>query len=167
MFRNKITIVLISLVLLSFSNCGSSQNTMELTSNPPFEIGEAYYQNWVAGVPEGGSGTDVYITFASVEEGVVFQQLYFQGKAQPLNTSPRHRIRYEAHFKKNSKSDMVMDADSVKESQNTPPQKVPFELEDNQAVISFTQNGTQHYYKVASLERKETLAYPGAPKDDN
>ena len=64
------------LVLLSFSNCGGAQNNkgkMTLEQNPPFKIAEAYYQNWVAGIKEGGSGTNVHITFSEIDPYVVIQ----------------------------------------------------------------------------------------------
>lgn len=168
-FKNSFFSISLSLVLFSFSNCGGTQKASEteLEQNPPFTVAEASFQKWVAGTQEGGSGVDVFINISNVSEGVVLQDLFFRNKKSQLNTSPTVRSQYIAHFK-NSSSDPIMDIDPTKEAKNTPPEKTPFTLNQNEAVISYDYNGTTAYFKIEQLEEKEMLAYPGGnPNDEN
>lgn len=135
---------------------------MTFENNPPFVIQEIHFQKWVAGVQGGGSGINVYLTLESIEEDVVFQTLYFRGKSSPLNSNPNTPKRYTANFLTDQNRDVIMDSNSLKESQNTPPEKIPFQLGDNDAVFSFTENGTLQYFKVKDIEEKPMLAYPAA-----
>ena len=168
-FKNIIALCTVSLVLLSFSNCGSSQtNSYKLTQNPPFTIDDVYYQDWVAGVQDGGSGTNVHITFKDFTEDVMIDSIYFRNKIEKAKNSPQARKQYIGYFKKKTNRDIVMDSDPKKEAQNIPPEPFPFKLADNEAVVSYIQNGITNYYKITNIRRKEMLAYPqsNAPSDN-
>jgi len=168
-FKNIIALCTVSLVLFSFSNCGSSQTTSyKLTQDAPFIIDDVYYQDWVAGVQDGGSGTNVHITFKEFTEDVRIDSIYFRNKTEKAKSAPQARKQYIGYFKKRTNRDIVMDSDSKKEAQNTPPKSFTFELADNDAVVSYVKNGTTHYYKIANMRQKEMLAYPqsNAPSDN-
>ena len=52
-----------SALLLGFSQCGSCKETShQVQTNVPFSIEKATYNDWVAGVKGGGSGTNVIVT---------------------------------------------------------------------------------------------------------
>ena len=74
------------LLFFSFSNCGSSQSTSNgiQENQPPFVVANSYYQEWVAGVQEGGKGIKVYFELESVEPGVTFNTIYFRGNAADI-----------------------------------------------------------------------------------
>ncbi|RFN59133.1 hypothetical protein [Marixanthomonas ophiurae] len=168
-FKNIIALCIVSLVLFSFSNCGSSQiNSYKLTQDPPFTIDDVYYQDWVAGVQDGGSGTNVHITFKDFTEDVRIDSIYFRNKTEKAKNAPQARKQYIGYFKNKANRSIVMDSDPKKEAQNIPPKQFPFELADNEAVVSYVQNGTTNYYKIANIRRKEMLAYPesNAPSDN-
>ena len=152
---------------MSLSNCGGSKpNKSNFTSNPPFEIQDIYFQKWVAGVRGGGSGTNVYITFSEVSERLVFQELFFQNKKSKLNTTSTNHL--VANFKSTLNSDVIMEGDSTKEAVNIPPEKIPFQLEENEVVISYSKKGKIYYYRISNIEEKEMLAYPQSnPKIEN
>ena len=157
----KILFLLMTITSLTLGSCGGSKSNnsnMDFTSNPPFKIQEIYSQKWVAGVRGGGSGTNVYITFSEVSEGVVFQEIFFQNKKSLLKTTSKNKMG--ANFKSTQNSDVIMDVDSTKEAVNIPPEKIPFQLEDNEAVISYFENDKTYYYKVSNMKEKEMLAYP-------
>ena len=62
----------LSVVLFSLSSCAGGKETgFSFDQEPPFTLGVVYYQDWVAGVREGGSGTNVYITIESYDDEVV------------------------------------------------------------------------------------------------
>ncbi len=163
----KFTYIFIAILSMSLSNCGGSNtNNSNFTSNPPFKIQEIYFQKWVAGVRGGGSGTNVYITFSEVSEGVVFQELFFKNKKSKLNVTSKNQV--VANFKSTQNFGVIMDGDPTKEAVNTPPEKIPFQLEKSEAVISYSKNGKVNYYKVSNIKEKEMVAYPQSnPKIEN
>jgi len=151
----------LSIIFLFFivSSCGSS-GIKDLEKNPPFTISEGYYQNWVAGVKEGGSGTNVYIIFKDFSEDITIQDIYFSNKKVKAKNSPENPKQYSGYFK-NELRDVIMDSNPQKEAQNTPPQTVLFDLQANEAVVSYLSNGKIKFYKISGLKEKQTLAYPG------
>ncbi|QAA82310.1 hypothetical protein EI546_11540 [Aequorivita sp. H23M31] len=161
----KTSYLFIPLFILSIGigSCGSSKiadDKMIFEENPPFTIENAYFQKWVAGIEEGGSGTKVHLTFRSMEPNVVIKNIYFQNqiiKAQKSSANPRE---YTADFPNSSRNDIVMDIDPVKEAANTPSGNFPFELNKNEAVLGYLFNGKENFYKISHLSEKEHLAYP-------
>jgi len=160
----------INLIVFSFfglmagvSNCeGSKSRKSEilLVQNPPFTIGNVYSQDWIAGTKGGGSGTNLFITFAEFSENIVVQDFFFKNKRVKAQVSPQNRNEYIGYYKNKINNDVIMDIDSVKESQNIPPDKIPFQLNEHEAVISYLYQGTVHYYKIVDIEEKPLIAYP-------
>lgn len=169
LLHKSIAIVILSLSLFSFSNCGSTKKNSESSTpglteetfqqNPPFTIEKATSQKWVAGTQDGGTGVKLEVFVSNVKEGVVFKDLYFRGKVTEAKTNPRTRVKYVGDFK-NEKKDFVMDSDPVKEAQNTPREGFPFKLKDNEAVISYEYKGKPAYYKITNIEALALLAMP-------
>ncbi|WP_432412231.1 hypothetical protein [Rasiella sp. SM2506] len=158
-------------LLLLFSNCGSGKtetDTYYFEENPPFRVETASYQQWVAGTPQGGSGVNVFINFSNIQQGVIFKKLYFRDKQTDVVTSAAVRVQYVGYFKNEPKRDVLMDSNYLKEAVNTPPNKIPFQLNNDEAVISYEFNKEIAYFKIENLEQKEILAYPASnPKGDN
>ena len=155
----------ISAMLIFMISCASSQKLQE---EAPVTITEPYFQKWMAGVKEGGSGLDIYIPVAENNE-VVLTDAYFKGKKIPLSFNSEENV-YEGHYKypKNTKKGMVMSSDPKEEYGNPVPvleAKIPFDLKGNECVIAYTKDNKQSYFKLDTLQEKETLAYPSAPED--
>ncbi|WP_310993497.1 hypothetical protein [Aequorivita marina] len=161
-----ITIILtLPILLFSLSNCGGAQNTntkKSLVQNPPFKITEAYFQEWVAGVQDGGSGTDVHIVFKDMAPKVEIQNIYFRNQIKAAKEKNKQPNRYVANFENEGKPDTIMDADPIKEAQNTPEKAFPFQLKDNQAVVEYRFKGEINYYKISELSEKRMIPYPQA-----
>ncbi len=152
----------LTIFILSQISCGTSKQKepeTNFTKNPPFSIEKIYSQKWVAGVKGGGSGTNLYIAFSKVSESVVFKDLYFRNKKTEVSISKDQVIGY---FKNQNNRDVIMDGDATKEAANIPPEKIPFQLKENEAVISYSENGKTYFYKISNIEEKEMLAYPNA-----
>ncbi|MCF6306626.1 MAG: hypothetical protein L3J09_01585 [Flavobacteriaceae bacterium] len=165
------TLVLFTIL---FSSCGGSKSNnknLNISENPPFTISKTYCQKWVAGVKGGGSGINLIITFSSVSEGIDFNEIYFRGKIIEATSKKQNQI--VGYFKNETNQNVIMDSDISKEAANTPPQKFPFQLEDNEAVISYSNSDSNreektYYYKISNIEEKEMLAYPQSnPKIEN
>ena len=150
-------------LLLSFSNCGGAKaddSKMSFEKNPPFQISEAYYQNWVAGIKEGGSGTNIHIAFSEKDADLVIQNIYFRNQILEAKGNINEPNQFVGYLKNENQRDIVMDSDPMKEAQNTLSEKIPFELEDNEAVVEYWFGGKKNYYKISNLTEKEMIPYP-------
>ncbi len=150
------------LFLFSFSNCGGAQNKsdLKLVENPPFKIADVYYQNWVAGVRDGGSGTNIHISLSDIQPGVKVKDIYFRGQRVDAKYSALEPGKYVGYLNNKTSNDVIMDSDPTKEAQNTPADPIPFKISDNEAVISYFVDGQKNYYKISNMSQKDMLAYP-------
>lgn len=151
----------LSIMVMGISSCAGGKD-YGLEQNPPFEVKSSYFQKWVAGVKEGGSGTKVHITLENIKEDILVKEIYFGDRFLNAERHPQNMDSYSVDFKNEGRQDVVMDGDTIKESKNTPPEKSPFSLGYNEAIISYTVNGEMHYYKISNLEEKPMLAYPSS-----
>ena len=153
----------LSFLVLGLSNCNvskTSHSVYSLNQNPPFTILESYYQDWIAGVQGGGSGTILYISFSDLNNEVKIEDFFFRNEKVIAKKNQNDSLLFLGYLKNEKNSDIIMDSDIIKETQNTPPEKIPFQLEENEAVISYTYNDTLQYYKFTNITKKEVIAYP-------
>ena len=124
---------------LTFLQCGSTK----LDKKPPFKTLAATYNYWVGGV-QGASGIKFRIRFASEEE-VEFKNIYFQKRKGSLKVFKKEDKTYlvaNISTSELDKKDLVMHSNVKKEAKNTLPEiKLPFELKENEAAISYLVNG--------------------------
>lgn len=161
--KNVFGFFFISLVMMSFSQCAS---TKILEGEIPLEIGQVSYQSWVAGIEGGGSGVNLFIPLVSNKDNLVLDSVYFQGKKVQLER--KTKSLYVGRFKKstNQKKDVVMSADPAAEFNNPVPevpQKIPFELKQDECVVSFTDRKRTKYFKISDITKKKAQFYPSAP----
>ena len=153
------------MLLFGFSQCNSQKIVMVET--PPFTLGEVMSEAWTAGVEGGGSGINLFVPFETGKETII-DSLYFMGQAvKPERVQRDSYLVYIGRFKGPvKKEDMILHEDPKKESGNKPPQlrrKLPFELKDSEAVISFTDAGKISYYKIENIKESVPIQYPQAP----
>ena len=161
------------IVLTSFTQCSSSKNTSDLNKNPEsieledrasFILDTVYIQSWMAGVRGGGSGIHMYITLESNKNNVMLDSVYFRGLQAKVELS---KISYIASFKTsaNQKDDIIMSNNKNDEYGNLPPeeQNFPFQLKENECVLSYIENNTTKYLLVKNVQEKPQLEYPSAP----
>lgn len=165
MKKLQITSILLPLIFLSlcFSNCAGSRTSKSdviFDPNPPFTIKEAYFQKWMAGIKEGGSGIEINLNFSAIDPNVVIKDIYFRNQILECRRSVANSNKYVANYSTISKNDVVMDIDPLKEAQNTPLKQFPFQLEEKEAVVSYLYKGKINYYRISKLSEKEQVAYP-------
>ena len=164
-------LVFISFLILISIRCGSSKTDnpkYNLTDNPPFSIEEIYSQKWMSGVKGGGHGEVLMVTFSDFQKGVTIKKAYFKKKEAEFVKSQNKDFSYAAGFVSNINKDIIMDSNPENEAVNIPPQKFPFQLEENEAVISYTYKEVEYYYKISNIEEKEVIAYPSSnPNNEN
>lgn len=68
----------------------------------------------------------------------------------------------------NIKRDVILDSNPTKELENTLPtaKKFPFQLEKNEAIISFNKDGKSVFYKVKNIKEVQSRAFPTAQKNN-
>lgn len=146
----------------SMSSCSSQK---KLVDNPPVALGEASCYNWVGGRAESGSGTMLTIPLENELSGVSLQQAFFRGKITDIDVvNTEDGWVAKANFKKQreEKPDIVMHADGMQEVGNQPPkikEEFPFELEQDECVISYIEEETIKYYKLSNVKELKPKMY--------
>ncbi len=141
-----------------FSACASSK----FEKNPPFTITGSTYNYWVGGLP-GVKGTRVIIRYET-EKSVNFKKIFFAKKSVNIELKKQQEKTYLFGYintgtKKNE--DVILDSDTKQEMDNRLPEKeFPFELKENEAVISYEYKGKERYYKVTNMMQTKTDIYP-------
>ena len=146
----------ILILTISFTQCASSK----FEQKPPFTIKEATYTNITGGMP-GNNSVDLKIFF-SAEKEVSFEQLYFINRITKAIIETKEGIRYIVGryntSAKNSKYDLELHGDSQKEYGNQPPQEVfPFELKNNEAVLSYKEGNQTKYVKIENIKEGKAV----------
>lgn len=165
---NRISFLVVMLVLTaSFSQCSSAQKLQE---RAPTQFGDVYCQSWTAGVQGGGSGINIFIP--TLDNTVVFDSVYFRGKATKLEVKPNNKQLYIGRFitDTNQPKDIILSSDSSEEYENQMPKKqqtIPFDLKDDECIVSYIKDEQILYYKITNIEQKEPINYPSAPPNQN
>jgi len=139
-------------IILSFTKCGGTK----FVESPPFKITSATYNHWFGGIP-GVSGTNVRISYTT-DFNVVFDSIYFLKRS--LKLEPRKingtklLMGYFKNEGSNQKADYILHVAVEKEMGNKPPtlNNFPFELKENEAVISYKKGSKTKYFKIKSLK---------------
>ncbi|ARV16018.1 hypothetical protein [Polaribacter sp. SA4-12] len=137
-------------------------NTYKLEKKPVLSFTDSSYSSWSSGVKGGGSGFSVFLKMDESDtlddkkielKGVYFKDKYASLKLQGLGS-------YQAFFKNKSNSDrFVSDAQKDHKKEVSKEEKIPFVLNENEAVVSCLINGKQKYIKVV-LTKKKTRGVP-------
>ncbi|WP_108115333.1 hypothetical protein [Kordia periserrulae] len=142
---------------------------MKLQEKAPFTIVSAFAQPWTGGQPDSGSGINVQMTIQNLnKKDIQLLDFYFRGNQTKLeDISTNNNGLYIARYLKQAEKEVVLHKDSQKEAQNEPPTlqpTLPFQLKDNEGVISYIENGIIKYYKLENILEKFPNFYPSAPQ---
>lgn len=138
--------LIFSAVIISslFTNCAGNKNLQE---KAPAKIGKAYVQNTQ-------TGFELYIPIKTLQtKNVSLENVYFRGRKASVQIHPQHSGIYYAQFE-TAKNDMIMSSDHKEEYGNKAPvkmEKFPFDLDQDEAVIEFSQDGKMKYYKIEGI----------------
>lgn len=150
-----IKLLLLFCLTFSFTQC----KTMKLSKKAPFTVTGATYHNWVGGQP-GVSGTDLIIGVANSTE-TTFKDVYFQNKTIALRSKNRDGKKYVvANFNTSKRNDNDVLVEGKKETVKATVVKFPFDLKENEAVISYLVGTKMHYFKVVNIKKTKTIYYP-------
>lgn len=150
------------LTTVSFSSCTSTkENNRDVAGAKPFTILEASFENWNAGRPEGGSGTDYRFTaIINTKDNIEFDEVWIREKGFALPLTPG-RLKGPATNKTFtfSKGDTIALYATVKF--DAKPQQKPGPVNiAGEAIISYRVKGQKAHEAVTALTKKETLPRP-------
>ncbi len=157
---NKLGIYSITLILvLSITNC----KTQNVNEKVPFTITEKTYFYWVGG-KKGSTGTKIIIKGVPKTTNINFPTIFFQNHEYKVATEINNNgFVLIGNFSELMKKDFNMHRDAAGEYGNEPPKtktNIPFELEKNEAVLVYSVNGRNFYYKITEIKQLETVNYP-------
>lgn len=146
--KNAVQLIVVILFSSLIAACGSNKDLQE---DMPAQFNQVYYSS----TPEGLS---LHIPVSAIQEQrISLEAVYFQGMRSPLVLSEEQPNLYVANFRTGSK-DMVMHKDPREEYGNRPPQlpeQSPYEIGKDEALLVFTQNGKQKFYKLTGIIEKQ------------
>ena len=151
-------ILLISLSAVLFS-CKSTS----AQARAPFEINERSYFYWVEG-KEGGKGTTIRMKGTSSTTNLSISKVYFQNHEYEVVPEWRGMdFSLTGNQISTYDKDKTMSSDPAEEFGNQVPpagKRIPFDIEDDEAVIKYTVNGAEAFLKVTGIKRLETVYRP-------
>ncbi|AZJ32982.1 hypothetical protein SAMN05444344_1256 [Tenacibaculum mesophilum] len=145
----------ILILALSFTKCAS----VKMENNHPFKIESASYSHVTGGVKGSYNSTNLIINFTA-EKPVDFQKVYFQNRITKAIVEQHNDKQYiTARYKTSSNelNDLILHADPKKEFGNTPAEEFPFELKENEAMVSYIIEEKTHYVKIENIIKKDKV----------
>lgn len=160
-----VTYSLAMLMLMgTFSQCSTAQ---KLQNDLPVALGEVYFQQWISGIQDGGSGINLFIP-VTTKSDIILDSAYFRTQVKKLEVKTGTQLyvgRFDSAFNQ-PKYDIILSSDPKEEYSNQMPSKtinIPFELKDDECVVSYKKEGETLYFKISNITQKATLNYPSAP----
>ena len=153
--------IILFLVIFLTQNCNPKAIAIEPQEKIPAEIMEVYFQKWVGGQEQTGSGINFYIQFqTTLPKDVELKKVYFQNNE--TNFEQQEKTTFVAHLILKPKSDITLDADSKNEYGNKAPEikNNKLDIQSNEAVLEFVRNGKAIKIKIKNVKEKKIIAYP-------
>lgn len=130
-------------------------------ASEPFEITSATFNEWAGGRAQ-TSGYKATLTYTA-KDTVVFKNVFFRGLTGRANLLTEKGTKYIiSYFNKPTPDDnLVMDADSKKELNNTLPQvRLPFKLKEHEMAVSYRVGNTTKYFVIKKITQTKSDYYP-------
>lgn len=146
------------LVIAVIMGCANAYK-LEKKSNLNFT--ESYFKSWSSGVKDGGSGYSIFLFLdknfdlknnKTEIKGIYFKEKYASIKAQGEN-------KFQAFVKDGSIVNVIVEKGKKETVETKEDEKIPFELKENEAVISYLVNDKNKYVKII-LNEKKTMDFP-------
>lgn len=145
------------IALMSFSQCASTQR---LESKAPVNIKEVFYKEWSNPARGMGSGLNLFLVLNEENSTIELDSVYFRKKKAKIAFT-KDNI-YVAKFKtaSNTIQPITMSLDPKEEvknphSKNEEPD-VPFELANDECIISYKEKGKLKYFKLTGLKKRQS-----------
>jgi len=142
-------------IILNFSQCGSTN----FETNPPFEIESAVYYSWTE-VQSGIRGLNVVIQLKGITS-IEFDTCYFRKRSTKIEVKGSSLLITKFTTSPKNVTDIIFHSDPIKEFKNkiSEPNKFPFKLKGNEAVLSYLLNGEKRYVKIKGLKKRNANSF--------
>jgi len=151
---------IVFILLLSLSVGCKTQSGQE---SAPFSVDEKTYFDWVGG-KQGTKGVTIQITGSFQTTNLSFSKIFFQGhEYEVVPQFMGSTFILESTYTTFSGGDRQMSNAPGGEYGNPVPRVksgIPFELEDDEAVILYSVNGREAFYKVTDIKKLDTVYRP-------
>ena len=153
-------VFIISIVVATSLLACKSQS---VATSAPFDVNEKSYFEWISG-KQGTKGTTIRIEGVVKSLNVSFSKLYFQN--QEYDVVPQFRDNtfvVEGTSSEFRKREMMLSLDPADEYGNqpsVPEKKIPFDLKDDEAILLYTVNGLEGFYKISDIVKLDQIYKP-------
>ena len=146
----------ITLVLSAFIILTMSCNSLKLGKKAPFSVKKAYVVENNDSLRGKGKLLNLELK-NTLQQAVTLDSVYYSNTRGKLLLVADSDTNFQAFFPYPFiKNDLILHSDPRKEFGNKPPairEKSPFELTENECVVSYLKNGKKGYYKVKLSEK--------------
>ena len=149
------------LILITITGCNGIKNQYKIEKKAPIDLKEAHFERWVSGIKGGGSGINVFLQLDTAKSSneIELKGIYFRKKYAVLENQGDHAFRAYIKGGPNWKKieTITMGPEKQKKEEVTETkEEFPFQLNENEAVISFLHRGQLKYTKI-QLKKKQGL----------
>ena len=152
------TILVLVIVSVSYQCATPKQDIVQ--EEPHFKVHHAYFKEWYAGVEVGGTGINLFFPNLNYDNAVSLDSVYFRrlkGKLEKgsdiytsiLKNSDKHYKHISSVYRPSPELDKKAN--------------FPFNLKENECVISYKENGVIKYQKITNIREGEGLYYQYGP----
>lgn len=153
-------ITLFVIIALFFFGFTPHKNDFSQKKVPFTIVGKTYFY-YVSG-KKATNGFKIKIVGTSESTNLEFNTIYFQNKA--LKVVPNfhlNKFTLIGGYTTLSNKDILVDEIALNnQTEQKTNDDIPFELEDDQAVLVYQINGKDFYYKISGIEKLDTVYYP-------
>lgn len=150
-----------SFIIFAVVSCSSQKENYKTL---PYEVESAYFQQWIGGQEQTGSGVNLHLKLKeALPENATLTKVYFQNKEGVFEKENETAFIARFYTKPQDKA-LILHEDSTKEYGNKAPEMIDrrFQLQNNEAMLEFHNGNKINYYKLVDIKQKELLAYPSS-----
>jgi len=150
-----ISIGIVTITSIFFLSCGSAKtiNETDFQKKPPFKVVATTYSKWIGGQP-GVNGISIHISIDNPK--ISLDTVYFRNNSAKLklDKSISNQVYVGSFVLPNKNKNFNSDIDPKNEYGNQVPdisQKIPFDLKEDEAVISYLFKNKRTYFKISNI----------------
>lgn len=147
-------IVFAFIYAFSFQCAGQKKGTFTTVFEKqlPFKVKPVSFQEWYAGIKVGGTGINIFVPITDLTENVEINRIYFRNLTAELSKKDG---KYFASLKNKSRNYTFKKSEASAD--------YPFRLKDDECVVSYIENGTTKYLKIATVNEFAGVYYENGP----
>jgi len=161
MQMNKKNLFLLFLIVFGSLLIGCKSSSLKEPA--PFNIVEKTYFYWVGG-KQGTQGTTIRLKGQTDKLNLSFSKVYFQNHEYSIVPNfNSNGFVIEGNYSYFREKDLILDKDPAAEygnSPSNPTEKIPFDLKENEAILVYSVNGREGYYKISDIKQLEKVFMP-------